>query len=84
MSESQYALVKDGALVMENDAPVVSRFMSQAPDDYSSRFPDGCQWLPVESVDSRPFSVATDARLPPVFEVAGGVVRRVYQIQKVR
>lgn len=84
MSKAQYALVKDGAMVLENDEPVISSFMEAAPEDYSSRFPEGCAWLPVENHDSRPFNVAQDARSAPVFEVSGGVVKRKYEIRRVR
>jgi hypothetical protein len=84
MNPSQFALVKDGALIFEDGKPVISGFHDAPPDDYSSRFPDGCEWLPVENEDSRPFNVKTDGRSGPTFEVAGAVVKRKYEVRRVR
>ena len=81
--EKQYELVCNGELIFDrNNQPVITGFVSEKPDGYSSLYPPGGGWLPVEDKDSQKFDPFAGAhfRDAPTFEVKNDCVIRVYQI----
>lgn len=81
MAEQQWALVNGGALVMEGDHPVITGFVTEKPDDFSSRFPASSVWLPVEYIDSRPYIPGKTYRARHRYQVE---VDKVFCIHDVR
>lgn len=83
--ERQFALVRDGQLILENGKPVISKYGPTPPSEFGANAPDGCIWIPVEDRDAGPFNAATHWRLDPtisLFETErGGLIAvRLYPI----
>lgn len=84
MAEQQYALVNGSAVLTDkNGDPVISGFLPEKPDDFSSRFPPSSVWLPVEDVDSQPYRPGRTYRAGVRYQVTVDKVFRIHDVRDV-
>lgn len=78
--DQQFALVLNGQIVLDGQAPIIMR----CPDQEKPRLYAGSEWLPVdlpaESRDSQPFDQAKHWRQLPRYLIEGRKVIRLYPV----
>lgn len=60
--------------------PVITKFTTEAPTEYSAHYPPDCKWWPIRNRDSQPFNPAKHWRLKPIYFAEDQQVIRLYPV----